>query len=211
MNSPRPRTFSAHWRTSTTRVITRSSIGKVLSRTTSSSYARTRESPQRVPADLRHDPLVMAPRNTASTKRKLFGTSSSVTDNTEAATRSTGSIRASITWSILSRPPLATMVPRSASSSCTARSAAQKAPSSGCSRKASKNTRAPPMAHVHLRLDERRPVKSKRRCTRSRTDELVCPMREDPLHLIPIEQRSEFLAKLMQERTEPQLSGADRR
>ena len=28
-------------------------------------------------------------------------------------------------------------------------------------------------------------------------DELICPMREDPLHLIPIEQRTEFLAKLM--------------
>src|SRR5688500_13105939 len=28
-------------------------------------------------------------------------------------------------------------------------------------------------------------------------DELVCPMREDPLHLIPAEQRNEFLAKLM--------------
>jgi serine protein kinase len=28
-------------------------------------------------------------------------------------------------------------------------------------------------------------------------DELICPMREDPLHLIPIEQRNEFLAKLM--------------
>lgn len=28
-------------------------------------------------------------------------------------------------------------------------------------------------------------------------DELVCPMREEPLHLIPLEQRSEFLAQLM--------------
>ena len=40
----------------------------------------------------------------------------------------------------------------------------------------------------------------------SRTDELACPMREDPLHLIPAEQRSELLEKLMRSGPHPQLS-----
>src|SRR5499426_227659 len=34
-------------------------------------------------------------------------------------------------------------------------------------------------------------------------DELVCPMREDPLHLIPNEQRADFLAKLMESGSNP--------
>jgi serine protein kinase len=39
------------------------------------------------------------------------------------------------------------------------------------------------------------------------TDELVCPMREDPLHLIPADQRSQFFTQLMGSSTAIQVEG----